>query len=199
MDASEQECPVEAEARPPERHCVGLRSQFLPSKELQIQKGKKGRGIESAYKPSPSAQWKPWVLHGNARPSLFLPPPRPPGENGFLLFTGEDEKETKHHKQVACQGPQGSRGSLQGSGVPEGQALSKSDLSHTQEGPSLLHLPALRQGVEKTSPHSQASKRLSTDPGNSTPAPSLPGAPKMKPALPEQKPDSPVPSPHKTG
>lgn len=56
--ASERECPVEAEARPPERHRVGLRSQLLPSKELQIQKqgkGEKGQG-QSAYQPSPGAQ-----------------------------------------------------------------------------------------------------------------------------------------------
>lgn len=90
---------------------------------------------------------------------------------GFLLFTEEDEKETKHHKQVACQGPQGPRGSVQGSEVPEGQALSKPGLCHTPEGPGLLRLPALRQGMEKTSPHSQASKgRLSIDPVSSTPA-----------------------------
>lgn len=80
-----------------------------------------------------------------------------PGEwkAGFLLLTEEDEKEIKHHKQVACQGPQGPRGSLQGSGVPEGQALSKSDLSRTQEGPGLLHPPALRQGGDVPPPPSQ--------------------------------------------
>lgn len=57
VNASGRECPVEAEAKPPEGRRVGLRSQFWPSKEPHIQKqgeAKKGPGIESAYKPSPN-------------------------------------------------------------------------------------------------------------------------------------------------
>lgn len=81
---------------------------------------------------------------------------------------------------------------LQGSGALGEKCSIWPSLGCVQEGPSLIRGPVFT-GVEKMSPHSQASnRRPQLDPCEQHPGPCpSQGAPKMKPAGPRQGPESP--------
>lgn len=166
VNASDQGCPVEAEARPPEppteastsppfspKGGGGKQSTVLAFKGAMNPKaGEKGRRVQRQglhIKPHPA-------LDGDHRPS-FLPPPQQQAllgrVEGWLpaLYQG-GEKEANYHKKVAFQGTQGPRGreahpsAGKGLGFWEGGAVPQPGLGHTQDGPSLLHLSAFRHG-----------------------------------------------------
>lgn len=127
-------------------------------KSKSREKEKKGPGTAPAHKPPPAPvgvrRHSVW-MHGCHRlcPSLSGRPSGGEWKAGFLLFTGEDEKETKHHPQGACQGPQGSQESSLGSGVP-GAGCSIPAWPQPHSGRSgLLHFSVVWQGAEKRFPH----------------------------------------------
>lgn len=141
------------------------------------------------------------ALDGVHRPWV-LPPPQQQAllgrVEGWLpaLYRG-GEKAAKYHRKASCQRTQGPRGRevhpSAGRGLRfwEGGALPQPGLCHTQDSPSVLHLPAFRHGrrcLQTAKPAGEASARPFEQhpcPGHSQ------GAPKMRLAGPGKGPESP--------
>lgn len=208
VNASDQGCPVEAEARLPESPTEASTCPHFSQKggrwETVHSSGFKGAMNPKAGERGRRAQRQ--CLHRNPHPALdgvhrpsVLPPPQQQAllgrvEGWLPVLYGGGEKAAKYQ---ACQRTQGPRGReahpSAGRGLRfwEGGALPQPGLCHTQEGPSLLHLPAFRHG-RRCPPTAKPAGEASARPFEQHPCPGhSQGAPKMRLAGPGKGPESP--------
>lgn len=138
VNASDQGSPVEAEARPPDHPPGGIHAPTSLPEGLRVRKRIRSSGVTTPKAGGRRRRAQRWGQpisphpgsngdHGHtARMPIIVSAPSsaagPPGRSGRLAscsFQGEDEKDTKRHKQVINQKTQGPQG-LQGSGVLRG-------------------------------------------------------------------------------